>query len=604
MSSNKSKKPDHAFRVIARLLSYMVLYKKRLIVVTICMVASAYSVAQGTALLIPAINDYIVPLIGKQEPSLSGFLFILGKMTLFYVIGAVASWLQGKIMVSVSNGTLFTIRSELFEAMEKMPLSYFNTHSQGSVISLFSNDINAMNDMLRQGIPRIVNGAVTCAFIFVTMLYTNWRLAIIVLACEFLLVIFLKTLVRKNSIQFVKQQKNIGTLTSLSEEYVSGRYTVKVFGQEKNACDIFNDVNEDLYRSEANSIYYSDTIFNLTNGLSNIGFAFVAVIGAVFTIYNMADIGTVGTFLQYYRNLFRPMTDISKQFNNILSALAGAERVFEFLDGMPEEDSGNVSVELIDNNLMWKIPDEENGFRYVRFEGKIRFDHVDFEYEKGKKILSDFTLDIEPHKKTAFVGTTGAGKTTVINLLSRFYEISAGTITCDGIDIRNICKKDLRKVAGLVLQEINLFTGSIEENIKFGNENSSFEDIESAAKLVCADSFINQLSDEYNTWLTDNGKPLSQGQRQLLSLARAAVTNAPILVLDEATSSVDSRTEMLINNGLDALMKDKTVLVIAHRLSTIKNADKIVVLDKGCIVESGTYAELMRRQGVFYNMNS
>lgn len=603
MSSNKSKKPDNAFKVIVRLLSYMISYKKSLIVVTICMIASAYSIAQGTALLIPAINDYIVPLIGKQEPDISGFLFILGKMTALYVIGAVAAWLQGKIMVSVSNSTLFKIRSELFEVMEKMPLSYFNTHTQGSVISLFSNDINAMNDMLRQGIPRIVNGIVTCVFIFVTMLYTNWRLAIIVFVCEILLVVFLKTLVRKNSIQFIEQQKNIGTLTSLAEEYVSGRYTIKVFGQEKKACDKFNDVNRDLYRSEANSAYYSDTIFNFTNGLSNIGFAFVAAIGAIFTIYHMADIGTVGTFLQYYRNLFRPMTDMSKQFNNILSALAGAERVFVFLDGEAEEDSGNVSVELIDNNLMWKIPDEENGYRYIRFEGKIRFEHVDFEYEKGKKILSDFTLDIEPHKKTAFVGTTGAGKTTVINLLSRFYEISAGTITCDGIDVRNICKNDLRKVAGLVLQEISLFTGSIEENIRFGNDNASFDDIKSAARLVCADSFIDYLSDEYNTQLTNNGEPLSQGQKQLLSLARVAVTNAPILVLDEATSSVDSRTEMHINNGLDALMENKTVLVIAHRLSTIKNADKIVVLDKGCIVESGTYVELMERRGVFYNMN-
>ena len=602
-------------KTIIRLLRYMSDHTLRLVVVFACMIIGSVCSVRATYYLKPLINDCLVPLIGQGSPDYSEAIKIFTLMAVLYAVSVAAIIIQGFIMVHISNDVMYRVRSDMFSVMERLPLGYFNNNSTGKIMSYYTADVDALSNMLRQSFPRIVEGIAAIITILVTILMTDLRMSGVVIGCVAVIALILRLLAGNKSRYFSLQQSTMQDLNSYGEEMLSGRTEVKAFSREQQVADEYAGINAKLRDSMSKVDFFSNSMFDFSSGLSYVGYTAVAVIGCLLMLSGHTDAGTVGIFLQYYRKLLAPVTRIAKQVNNVFSARAGAERIFDFIDMEAEPDDGEVTLVSCTENpdgsltvsdgrtgrFAWAKPDGT----LVPCLGRIEFSHVDFGYEpEAPLVLHDLSLAAEPGQTIAIVGTTGAGKTTVVNLLSRFYEIADGTITFDGINVLDIRKDDLRRAAGAVLQETHLFSMPVRENIRFGRLDADDEDIKKAAELSNADRFIELLSEGYDTELVHGGSSLSQGQRQLLSIARAAVGEFPVLVLDEATSSIDSRTELLVARGLDALMQNKTVIVIAHRLSTIRNADKIIVLDKGRIAESGTHDELIEQKGIYYGLYS
>ena len=602
-NKNKDIKKQTFKTTVKRLGAYLMAYKYRVILICICMITTSICMVRGTYYLQPAIDDYIIPLIGQENPDMSGFVKVLAIMLGYYILASLAGLLQGILVARVCNGTLFNIRSEMFANMQKLPLKFFDSKANGEIISRYSGDIDALNNMIRQSLPQMVSGIVTIISILAAMIMLSWQMTIIVVVWVSFMVWFMKILTKRNSVHFSGQQKAMGDIYGYTEEIIEGHNIVRAYNYAENAKTEFATKNEELFNEAKKARTYANNIFPIASGLSNISFTILAVIGGLFVIKGIIHIGTVAAFLQYFRNFYTPVVQMSRQANNVMSAVAGAERIFKLMDEKPEEDEGK--ARLVKNNkdtVEWEIPNGDGTYQHAPLEGRICFDNVTFGYTEEKDILKNISLDVKPGERIAFIGSTGAGKTTIINLISRFYEIHKGTIRFDGIDVKDICKNDLRKIVSMVLQETHLFTGSVADNIRYGRLDADDASVTTASQMANADYFISHLPEGYNTKLTIDGKNLSEGQRQLLSIARAMIADAKVLILDEATSSVDTRTEMLIEKGLEKLMKDKTVFMIAHRLSTIKNADKIIVLNMGEIAEIGTHEELIEQKGIYYKL--
>ncbi|MBP5163213.1 MAG: ABC transporter ATP-binding protein [Spirochaetales bacterium] len=585
-------------RTLGRLLGYLSNHKAGLVAVAICMILGSACSVRAVYYLKPIINDVIVPMIGQENPDFSLFASLVLRMAGMYLAAVLAQLLQGQIMAAVSNDVMCRLRQDMFVKMEHFPLSWFDKHNRGEIMSYYTNDVDALNNMLRQSIPRIVEGVTSIITILVTIFSMNLLLAALVTVCVLLISFLLRLLSGKKSKIYSDQQQCMQQLNAYGEEMLSGRSEVRAFSQEEKACGRFRAISRRLFGLASRTDTFANSMYDFTSGLNYLGFAAVAVLGCLLSMKGYTDPGTVGVFLQYYKKLLAPVTRIAKQVSNVFEAMAGAGRIFSFLDLETEADEGDVLlVQDVSSAIRyaWRTPDGNT----VPCMGNLRFEHVTFGYGEGRTVLEDLSFEVHSGQRVAIIGTTGAGKTTVINLLSRFYEISEGTITFDGIDIRKIRKESLRRAAGTVLQDTHLFSASVSENISFGSPGAGPDDIRWAAETAKADFFINHLENGYDTVLKNDGGNLSQGERQLLSIARATAGRNPVLVLDEATSSIDSRTEMLVTRGLEALMSGKTVIVIAHRLATIRTADRIIVLDHGKIAETGSHEQLMERGGIY-----
>ncbi len=573
----------------------------------------------GTLFLKDLINNYITPLINTSNPDLSGLGFAVLKLALIYTCGVLATLAQSIIMRFISNGALLNIRKKMFDHMEKLPIGYFDTHTHGEVMSRYTNDVDTLRQMVSQSLPMVVGSIITLVGVLTTMFILSIHLTLVVLVMYFLIMFVVRKLTRKASKYFIKQQQSIGSLNGYIEEMIEGQKVVKVFCHEKESIEGFDQKNEELCDDAKKANANGNMIMPIMNNLGHLNYAVIAIVGSILTINGIGglNLGTIASFLQFTRTLSQPITQVSQQINSIISALAGAKRIFALLDEPTEKDDGFVTLvninyenglplesETVTNHWAWKVPTENGKYDYVELKGDVRFFDVDFGYTKDKKVLNDVSLFAKPGQKIAFVGHTGAGKTTITNLVNRFYDIDSGKITFDGIDIKDIKKPDLRRSLGMVLQDTSLFTGTIKDNIKFGKLDATDDEVIAAAKLANAHSFIMKLPNGYDTELSNNGSNLSQGQRQLLSIARAAIANTPVLVLDEATSSIDTRTEKIIQEGMDKLMENRTVFVIAHRLSTVRNAKAIMVIDNGEIIERGSHEDLMAQKGKYYSLNT
>ncbi|MBQ6343399.1 MAG: ABC transporter ATP-binding protein [Anaerolineaceae bacterium] len=610
------EKPQNAGKTLLRILSYLKHYKARLIIAAICMVVTALATVGGTYFLKPALNDHIVPLIGQQDPDLSGFVRTLSIMAAFYLTGALANFTLQRMMITITNGTMRRIRIEMFTHMQDMPLSYFDSRTHGSIMSTYTNDTDTLREMIAQSIPQMINSIITVVSVFVMMLILSWQMTIIVIAWIVVMFLVLRLITGNSAKFFIRQQKELSVTNGYIEEMIEGAKVIKVFNHEPVVKQDFNEISDDLFYAASSANTFANILFPIMGNISYIVYAILAVVGAVLAIHGITDVGTIGAFLQYSRNFSQPITQMSQQVNSVLTALAGAERIFRLLDEPKEVDDGKVT--LVCANLAadgtitetaertghwaWKIPEPDGTFRYVELRGDVRFNDVTFAYVPEKTVLHNISLYAKPGQKIAFVGSTGAGKTTITNLINRFYDVQKGVITYDGLNVKDIKKDDLRRSLGMVLQDTHLFTGTVEDNIRFGRLDATREDVERAAKLANADFFIRHLPQGYETVLTADGANLSQGQRQLLAIARAAVADPPVLILDEATSSIDTRTEALIEKGMDGLMQGRTVFVIAHRLSTVRNANAIMVLEKGEIIERGDHNSLLEQKGRYYQL--
>ena len=605
------KKPRNTKRTLLRLISYMGRHKFAMFVVGILVIVSSLASVFGTYMLKPIINQYIIP---KDIPGLVKALLFMG---ILYAVGASATLGYNRLMVKTSQKIVKEIRKDLFNHTQTLPLAYFDAHTHGELMSHFTNDVDTIAEALNNSFTLLIQSFITTVGTMVMIVILSFRLSLIVLGCMALMFLFIRFNGKRSRKYFMEQQKYLGEINGFIEEMVAGQKVEKVFNHEKKDFEEFCRRNERLRQASTNAMAYSGLMVPVVVSISYLNYAVSACVGGLFALAGLMDIGSLASYLVYVRQSAMPINQCTQQVNFILAALSGAERIFEMMDEEPEVDEGTVTLcrveEKPDGSLCecsrksglwaWKMPDEEGRDNtLIPLTGDVRFEHVVFGYNYKKKILDDISLFAKPGQKIAFVGSTGAGKTTIINLINRFYEISGGVITYDGIDITKIRKADLRRSLGFVLQDTHLFTGTIEENIRYGNLEAAEEDVINAAKIANAHSFIRRLPEGYQTVLESDGANLSQGQRQLLAIARAAVASPPVLVLDEATSSIDTRTEHLIEKGMDALMEDRTVFVIAHRLSTVRNSKAIMVLEHRKIMERGSHEELLEQGGRYYRL--
>ncbi|MCI9437660.1 MAG: ABC transporter ATP-binding protein [Lachnospiraceae bacterium] len=613
-------KIENPGRLFKRVMAYTLKdYAVGWVIVVICIFASVYCSLQGTMFMRTLIDEYILPLIGKENPEFDALAAAIFWVAVFYAIGVAASFTQSRILINVGQGTLRNIRNDLFEKMEALPIKYFDTHAHGDIMSIYTNDIDTLRQLISQSIPQLLNSVITVVSVFVCMLILDIPLTLVTLLMVGLMLVATKKIGSLSSRYFVAQQKAIGALNGCIEETMTGQKVVKVFCHEQESMEQFNELNDQLFESAYQANRFANIMGPVNAQLGNLSYVVCAVVGGILTITGVSGLtlGGLASFLNFNKSFNMPINQISMQFNSIIMALAGADRIFRLMDETPEVDEGYVELvnavrgpdgELTESKKRtglwaWKhYHKADNTTTYVELKGDVVFDHVDFGYNDEKMILHDIELYAKPGQKIAFVGATGAGKTTITNLINRFYDIQDGKIRYDAINVNKIKKADLRRSLGIVLQDTHLFTGTVMENIRYGKMDATDAEVKKAAVLANAHSFIRRLPDGYDTMLHGDGANLSQGQRQLLAIARAAIADPPVLILDEATSSIDTRTEKLVQQGMDALMKGRTNFVIAHRLSTVKNSDCIIVLEQGRVIERGTHDQLIEQRGKYYQL--
>ena len=608
----RRSRADDIPATVARIFSYLSQFRWQLILVFVCIIVEALTNVASSAFFAPLIDDYILPLVGKSNPDLSRFIGRLVFMGCVYVLGITAGYVYRKMMSIISTGTLYNIRKQLFEHMQEMSVQFYDTHTHGELMNFYTNDVDIIRPLIADSFPQAINTLISLSGSMFMMLKLSPKLTLVALALLVLVVGMSVFIGKKSRSYFVKVQKSVSNINGYVEEMFLGSKEVKAFCYEDESVRKFQKYNDECMHASIMSNVFAQSLMPINVNLSYISYAAVAVLGARMCIAGEISLGSIASFLLYTRQIAGPISGLSQQFNGMMMSIAGAERVFGIIDSEPEVDEGRITLvnveegkdELVETSAKteryaWKNPDDGT---LVELKGDIRLNHVTFAYEEGKTVLNDVSLYAKPGQKIALVGSTGAGKTTITNLINRFYDVQEGSITYDGIDIRNIAKSSLRKSLGVVLQDTNLFSGTVMENIRYGNLEATDQQCIAAAKLSNADSFINRLPDGYNTMLTSNGTNLSQGQRQLLNIARATVADPPVLILDEATSSIDTHTERVIEKGMDKLMQGRTVFVIAHRLSTVRNSNAIMVLEHGQIVERGDHDDLLRQKGRYYKL--